>query len=249
MSGREEEVAAATGAVPDAVGSTAAGPGVSAASSWTPKRLRLRAWLQRTAPQLAQVYAGAVIMAFDPDFPGRVVFVWHAMREIRNRLPDAVAGEVASSSLEYGDLADDIQRCWIEDGWPTDGEIVPTDPSEPSASGPARYEVSRELLVAMGRLVGGHAAIADRNEANAQRLFDAVAGSAVPVPAYVVRTWLRGGRRAHKLAHVQDKPVDPDDEAALESEFTAFETRLMAIVSRSYENMDNLDEILGSANR
>jgi hypothetical protein len=150
MSGRDEEVVAATGAVPDAVGSTATAtdPGVSPASCWTAKRLRLRDWLERTAPQLAQVYAGAVTMAFDPDFPGRVVFVWHAMREIRNRLPDAVAGEVDSSSLEYGDLAKSIRRCWIEDDLPNDGEIVPTDPSEPSARGPARYEISRELLVA-----------------------------------------------------------------------------------------------------
>lgn len=128
MSGRDEEVVAATGAVPDAVGSTATDPGVSPASCWTAKRLRLRDWLERTAPQLAQVYAGAVTMAFDPDFPGRVVFVWHAMREIRNRLPDAVAGEVDSSSLEYGDLAKSIRRCWIEDDLPNDGEIVPTDP-------------------------------------------------------------------------------------------------------------------------
>lgn len=232
--------------MPEAIGSTAADSGPPA-SYWTEKRLRLHEWLQRTAPQLAQVYAGAVTMAFDPDFPGRVVFVWHAMREIRNRLPDAVAGEVASSSLEYGNLAEDIQRCWLDDGLPNDGEITPTDQSEPSASGPARHEVSRDLLVAVGRLVGGHAGIADRNLANAQRLFEAVTGSAPP--AYVIRSWLRSGRQAVKLAHVRNKPIDPDDEASLESEFAAFEAILMAIVNRSYENMDDLDEILGSANR
>jgi hypothetical protein len=108
MTGRGEAAPAAAGAAPAASGSTAAGPGPSAASCWTAKRLRLRDWLERTAPQLAEVYAGAVIMAFDHDFPGRVVFVWHAMREFRNRLPDAVAGEVDSSSLEYKDLADQI---------------------------------------------------------------------------------------------------------------------------------------------
>jgi hypothetical protein len=247
MSGRGEEVAAATGAMPDAVGSTAAHPGASAASCWTAKRLGLRDWLQRTAPQLAEVYAGAVTIAFDRDFPGRVVFVWHAMREIRNRLPDAVAGEVDSSRLEYRDLADEIQRCWIEDGWPNDGAIALSDPTEPSASGPAGHEISRDLLLAVGRLVAGHAAIADRNQANAQRLFDAVARSAAP--AYVVRAWLRGGDQAHKLAHAHTKPIDPDDEASLESEFAAFEAALMAIANRSYENMDDLDEILGSANR
>lgn len=238
---------AATGAMPDAVGSTAAHPRSSAASCWTAKRLEFLDWLQRTAPQLAQVYAGAVTMAFDGDFPGRVVFVWHAIREIRNRLPDALAGEVASSSLQYGDLAGEIRRCWIEDGWPDDGAIALTDPSEPSATGPARHQVSRDLLLSVARLVAGHAAIADRNVANAQRLFDAVAGSAAP--AYVIRTWIRGGRPAHKLAHVHNKLVDPDDEASLESEFAAFEAVLMAIANRSYENMDDLDEILGSANR
>ena len=74
-----------------------------------------------------------------------------------------------------------------------------------------------------------------------------MAGSATP--AYVVRTWVRGGRQAHKLAHVHSKPVDPDDEASLDSEFAAFEAALTAIANRSYENMDDLDEILGSANR
>jgi hypothetical protein len=165
-----EEVVAATGAMPDAAGSTAAHLGASAASCWTAKRLGLRGWLQRTAPQLAEVYAGAVTMAFDRNFPGRVVFVWHALREIRNRLPDAVAGEVASSPLQYRDLADEIQRCWIEDGWPNDGAIALTNPSEPSASGPAKHDVSRDFLLAVGRLVAGHAAIADRNQANAQPL-------------------------------------------------------------------------------
>jgi hypothetical protein len=235
------------GSMPDAVGSAAADPGASADSCWTDKRLMLRDWLQRTAPQLAEVYAGAVTMAFDREFPGRVVFVWHAMREIRNRLPGAVAGKVASSPVEYGVLAEDIQRCWREDGLPNDGEIAPTDPSEPSASGPARYEVSRDLLVAVGRLVGGHAGIADRNLANAQRLFEAVTGSAPP--PYVIRSWVRSGRQAVALAHVRNKPVDPGDEASLESEFVAFEAILMAIVNRSYENMDDLDEVLGSANR
>jgi hypothetical protein len=160
-----------------------------------------------------------------------------------------VAVKVASSSLQYGDLARKIQRRWIEDGWPHDGVLALSDPSEPSASGPARYEVSRDLLLAVADLVAGHAAVAVRNQANAQRLFEAVAGSTA-APTYAVRTWMAlGGRRAHKLAHAHNRPADPDDEASLESAFSAFEAALLAIASRSYENMDDLDEILGSANR
>ena len=152
MTGRGEDEIATTGAVPDGVGSAAAHPRSSAAPCWTAKRLQLLDWFWRSAPQLAEVYAGAVTMAFDGDFPGRVVFVWHAIREIRNRLPDALAGEVASSSLEYKDLADAIQRCWIEDGWPSDGVIALSDPPEPSAGGPSKHEVSRDLLLAVAAL-------------------------------------------------------------------------------------------------
>jgi len=219
----------------------------SVASCWNAKRRRLLSWLERSAPQVAPVYAGAVWLACDVDFPGRVVFVWHAIREIRNRLPDALAGEIKGSHTQYGDLAGEVVRCWVEDGWPEDGEIAVTGSAEPSASGRVQYEVSRAVMLAVGSLVVGHSAISTRNERDARRLFDAVAGSAVP--AYVVQTWKRGGRRAHKLAHVHNKPVDPQDEASLYSDFAAFEAVLMAIGNRSYENMDNLDEILGSANR
>ncbi len=203
----DDQVHVAAAAEPTAVGPQD--------SCWTAKRCELLAWLERAAPQLARLYAGAVTMATDAEFPGRVVFVWHAIREIRNRLPDSLAGQVASSSVQYGELASDVWRCWVDDGWPEDGSLALAESSEPSASGPERYEVSQRVLVAVANLVSGHVAVANRNKANAERLFEAVAGTAVP--AYVVRAWVRGGRKAHKLAHVHNKPVDPKDEGSLEA--------------------------------
>jgi hypothetical protein len=223
---------------------TAAGP---QASCWTAKRRELLSWLERVAPQLAPLYAGAVVMVADDQFPGRVVFVWHAIREMRNRLPESLAGEAASAYVQYGDLASDIWRCWVDDGWPEDGSLVLPESSEPSTAGPKRYEVSRRVLVAVAKLVSGHVVGGRRNQANAERLFEAVAGTAVP--PYVVSTWVRGGRKAHKLAHVHNKPVDRKEEGLLASDFAAFEEALLTIAKRAYENMDDLDEILGSANR
>jgi hypothetical protein len=218
----------------------------SSDSCWTPKRRQLLAWLEKTAPHVAAVYAGAVPIAANPVYPGRVTFVWHAIREIRNRLPDALAGEVASSSVQYGALAEAICVCWIADGWPEDGTLTSSEAAEPSPSGPERFEVSRDMLAAVANLVSGHTAVAGRNQTNVKRLFEAVAGTAVP--DYAIRTWTRSGRRAHKLAHLANKQVDPNYEQSLMSDFVAFETLLMAIANRSYENMDDLDAILGSAN-
>ena len=216
-------------------------------SFWTPERQVLLAWLENASPQLASVYAGAVVIATDSAFPGRVVFVWHAMREIRNRLPDALAGPLEGSSVQYGDLAAQIRRCWVDDGWPEDGSLALTEPSVPTASGPERHEVSRDMLVSVARLVAAHAQIGDRNQVNDRRLFESVAGTAVPL--YAVQAWAKDRRRAHKLAHVHNKPPDPQDEASLDPDFSAFEAMLMVLANRSYENMDDLDEILASANR
>lgn len=88
---------------------------------WTPERAALCRWFERSAPGLAPVYQSAVRMAIDETFPGRVWFVAHAIREIRNRLPDALAGEVAASHTDYPNLARSVHARWVEDGWPADG--------------------------------------------------------------------------------------------------------------------------------
>ena len=63
----------------------------AAEASWTPRRVDLRSWLQRNAPSLGELYVGAVLLVFGRPIPGRVRFVAHAVREIRNRLPDVVS--------------------------------------------------------------------------------------------------------------------------------------------------------------
>lgn len=219
----------------------------TAEDAWTERRRQLHGWFEQAAPNLAPLYAAAVRMTSDIDFPGRVVFVWHAIREIRNRLPDALAGGVRASLVEYGSLTGEIARRWVEDGWPEDGAIALTSAAEPSGMGPVRHEISDGLLLAVARLVASHALLPNRNRANAVRLLEGVAGSTVP--PYAVRAWVQRGRRAHKLAHVHNKPSASEDEASLAEQFAAFEADLMAIASRSYENMNDLDAILEAANR
>jgi hypothetical protein len=214
---------------------------------WTPKRRALLDWFERAAPALAPVYAGAVTMVNDETFPGRVVFVWHAIREIRNRLPDALAGEGEGSRIEYGDLVQEIHRCCVADGWSEDGTVPMVGGNTPPAEGPARVSISPDLTVAVGSAVAGYAAIATRNQINAERLFAATAGS--DAPPYAVRVWKKSGHRAHKLAHVGRQPVAAHDEGSLIDEFGAFEAILHSFANRSFENMDALDEILAAANR
>jgi hypothetical protein len=70
---------------------------------WTDERTALRDWLIRNAPSLAELHEAAVLMlyAHNPLLPGRSRLVAHAVREVRNRLPDAVAGKTVAKQLQY----------------------------------------------------------------------------------------------------------------------------------------------------
>lgn len=109
---------------------------------WTAERAELYRWLERHAPGLAPVYRAAAQMAFDEAFPGRVWFVAHAIREIRNRLPDALAGDVAASRTDYVELTNEVHARWIEDGLPSDGTPGVDASAEPSAADRGSREVS-----------------------------------------------------------------------------------------------------------
>lgn len=216
-------------------------------SWWTAERVELHRWLERNAPELAPVYRAAARMACDEAFPGRVWFVAHAIREIRNRLTDAMGGEVAVSRTNYKELTAEVHTQWVQDGLPEDGTPSVDAPAEPSAADLGRREVSGELLKAVGALVAGHIAATDNNESRARRLFEAAGGG--PPPGYVVRGWLKETRWANAYAHVRNKPLGSEDEQALVGHFRGFEQTLKAIANPSYENMDMLDEILDAANR
>jgi hypothetical protein len=218
---------------------------LSATGLWTPQRVRILDWLKTAAPAVAQVYEGAVRLAMDHDFPGRVWFAAHALRDMRNRLPDAIAGPVKGSRTEYSELAVEVTKRWIEDGLPSDGTSPVEAASEPTAGSPNRVEVSVSLLNAVADLVAGHLAIGPRKQESARRLFTEIAGQ--PVPDYAVRAWLDTTGRAEKFAHLRTKPLTPEDQREFEEIFLACEGALSVMASRSYENMDEIDEILDSA--
>ena len=75
------------------------GPDVAGEPWWRPERIELFGWLENNAPALAPVYRGALALAVLDSFPGRVHFVAHAIREIRNRLPSALSLEYAFDTL------------------------------------------------------------------------------------------------------------------------------------------------------
>ncbi len=214
---------------------------------WTEPRGTAFRWLQQNASPLAPVYRAAAMMAHDRNFPGRVCLVAHAVREIRNRLPEIVAGKLNRPRTDYVRLAARIEDAWAADGLPRAGSTSLSTESELSASGPARLEVSSELIGALGELLDGHNRVDETNAMKTGRLFQIV-GGVVP-PGYAVRAWRMASKWSEEHAHVSLSGVSEDDEESLLDWFLQFEEGLLVLANRSFENMDLLDEILDSANR
>ncbi len=205
-------------------------------------------WLNRYAPALEPLYRGALWLVGLGSFPGRVHFIAHAIREIRNRLPGALGPKVEKRGAGYRDLTDTIRGRWLAEGLPEDGRLWLSEESAPSASGPRRHEVSVGLLVSVGKLVAAHSEAEANREARERAGFGAL-NELGSNPSYVSRNWGRRTREAHKFAHARDDPLPAGADEEWVAKFYAFEQELMAISRPSYENLDELDRLLDGTNR
>lgn len=163
-------------------------------------------------------------MALDPEFPGRVRFVAHAVREIWNRLPDEIVPSLETSRTDYSRLADEIAARWEK------------EESLPGTYQPIRAGqfVSVRFLKAVAELLKGRMNASQNKEAKAERLFTTTADT--PPMEYDVKQWMGVHDWAVRLVHVGTKPTKAKDEESLVKHFRAFEEGLTAIMNRHYEN-------------
>lgn len=114
---------------------------------WTPLRLELLGWFKRNAPSLAELYEGAVkLLLYDVRLPGWTRFVSHAVREIRNRLPNVISGVKGGKALSYKGRLDEIGKVWEKVGLPLDGSLPSLVMSQESVS-PTEQGINLPLLV------------------------------------------------------------------------------------------------------
>lgn len=217
---------------------------------WTAPRLELRAWFQRNAPSLGELYVGALWMLFDSKFPGRTRFVAHAVREIRNRLPDVIAGSKSGVYFDWKTRLDGLAKEWQKTGFTLDGSNpmnVTHDQGVPVPTVSVEPRLFRKIAV----LLKDHVDAREKPEEAAIRLFEGVA----PVNQNlrdtlrpVVIQWLDVTEWFMKKAHDSGAPDNEVDEQELISRFQIFEIFLGALLRDFFMTVEGLDEILEDAN-
>jgi len=206
------------------------------------RQKRIINWLREVEPELGELYEGALEMIKNRSFPGRDRLICHAVREIRNRLPNAVAGKYAVERLNYPEEVTPIAKAWKKAGL----ESVYKKKSDETGIEPGQY-VPREVLVLVNRLIRRHGEVKDRKEANARRLLIALEPENEQLRwslAPVVDKWIEETEWFVDRVHV-GKAVN-EDELVAHSE--AFEVVLGTFAQHFYEGFEEIEQLVEKAN-
>ncbi len=203
---------------------------------------RIFEWLNEQDECLCELYEAAVRMVEDDSFPGRKRLICHAVREIRNRLPEKVGAEGIRKRVDYTKEVGELAMLWENEGVQS---IYQKDSGnyEPVAE----YRVSGTFLKQVEQLVQGHMGVGGRKKHNAKQLLMALEtenkkweGTLGPV----VKQWLDVTEWFVSRVHV-GRAIDDEK---LMMHFESFEGVLLSLIEYFYEGMDKIKEIVESAN-
>ncbi len=204
-------------------------------------RVELFEWLSVRAPPLAELYKGALrMLCHESPFPARGRYIAHSVREIRNRLPDFIAGPKGGGRLDYTTKMDGVSALWKKRGVTTTG----APPKTPVMS------IPMDICVMVEALIVEHDAAREKPAQTAERLFAACAPESSANRANLVpqiQLWLDVTRWFEKRAHEAGMGATTDW-TDLVVQFELFEKVLMALSRGFFETTKELNEILEDAN-
>ncbi len=212
---------------------------------WTSERLEIKSWFEKNAPSLSPVYEGTVLLMYENRLPGRLHFISHAVREIRNRLPDVISGVEKTSRLEYTNELDGLAKEFRAAGLPIDRSmpVRQTGGLEQPSSSPG-VSVPIPIYNKVADLIKRHEDVRETKREAANRLFEALSlGSQRDKEAVapIVGHWIDVTDWFVRRTHVGTNVADED---GLSEHFLIFETTLSALIRSFFTTLDEIDEIL-----
>ena len=221
---------------------------------WTPKRRELLKWLEEAAPPLAELYEGAVHLAFGTPLPGRMRMVCHAVREIRNGLPGFLSvpqtAPASAGRVDDNHLNNLVDR-WEKDRLPLDGTLplsIGTAPGTPgSRSG---VEISRRLFRHVAGIVRRHRGRETKLEV-AVRLFRAIAPEGEKLGDALRPIALQWADRTEwfmERTHSPRKVGAKAEESELQPRFEEIEAVLMSVIGPIVQTLEEVRGLVEEAN-
>ncbi len=231
---------------------------LASVKTWTPRRQELYEWFVRQAPSLAEAYKGAVYLVAQRQFPARVHFIAHAVRDIADRLPFVLDGELESDRVPYECVFDTILGTLNEgprdrhlNRWPSEKELADGDVAQTTAAeNHNAVLIPRNVYQELDKLMQHHRRRRDQPKRSAL-LFRAllrIDPRSSAASKRLVRAFDHECKWFMKKAHLPREPFSAVSDSELERRFERFETMLHSFVGRFFTQTRELDEILRQAN-
>ena len=203
-------------------------------------------WLQNYSPSLAELYIGAYALTYQIAVPGRVRFISHAVREIRNRLPDVIAGYKGGEYLDYKSRLDVISIDWQASRLPLGSTSLVEETGATTIAIPLKH------VAQIGQLINDHMEVRETVREAARRLFEACDPGGQPAGETltpILKGWLSTTDWFMHLTHDPGGWDQDVDFVAVRRKFELFEDALYGLSGAYFETLRPLDEILENTNR
>src|SRR5260221_10246618 len=216
-----------------------------------PDQERIAEWLSERAPDLADVYRGAIRLLEDPEFGGRRNFICHAARDIASRTPDIIT-DSQTKKVEMKNDLNALAELWTSSG--LDGIELSTaslagqkdaDVASTATEIAIPYLLFKrvQIIVTLQRKV-----LSNRNRAI--KMLEVIAPENIgreEILYPLTQQWLEVSNwfQEHTHAGITAQIVD---EKELQNNFRALETFLDTVIREFFGPMDTLDEILEDTN-
>jgi hypothetical protein len=217
---------------------------------WSQHQLQLLDWFTTEAPSLAHPYRAAVILMNDISFPARVYLVCHVVRDIYNKLPEALVGASwRREANEINPIIDDVSKHWEQ----YTGESF-TQHTGGTSTQEALTQVSVSVIAVkkVGELLDLRRKLKEQPtsaEVLAQALYKRFVEYGTAPSRRLIQTfekerrWFTG--RAHLVRDSEKIPSDND----LDEHFETFERTLHSLVAPHFSVQQDLNDILHKANQ
>lgn len=209
----------------------------------TEKNKEIILWFEsHQHPILGELYMGALKIFSEKNFPGYLQFIAHAVREIRNRIPYIILGEV-QERFEWTKELDNLEDCWRK------AEVFSnrvTEEEQLKETIPVPLNVCKEIDQILDRYRNNN----ETYRSKMFRLFKSLQNreTSEEILRPIVLHWIEVTEWFRKKVHIGEKTSSIDIDK-IKQKFIEFERMLYALQGNIYSGMDDLDEILEETNR
>jgi len=211
---------------------------------WNKKRVQLLGWFEKNAPSLGELYKSSLRSLYDASLPARFHMLGHAVREIRNRLPDLIEG-ISKLKIHYDDRLDKIIEALDKNNFDIINKELPNVKETEALIPVEAYKLLKELL-------NDHVHNRQKGRKKIIDFFIAMAPEDIELRKLyekMISDWYDITEEFMRITHINSIKIQHIDEKNLEEMFLVFENTLYALLCEYFETKGELNGVLEEANK